>query len=771
MAQPTQGQSQGGSGRPGATACPRAASRGASGSKSRVSAAIGAVFGSRLTIAFVAVAVAAVMVSWVLLPRAVELAPGQLAKRDIDAPRTVVNRVATDKLREDARKAYLRNAPSFSGNYEVNLSYSYMAEEAVDSVFAAVVSANANDPKASAQAVARAAQRLLTEAKGLSVSVDDLAILADLDRAQLDSVKSAAVSLAGDTMREIRITDSNLQAVSSGIPDDLARLGVLAVAIRPASRVVVAALRPNLSLNLAGVEKAADEQAKMVQAVYIHKGQSIIRRGDPATEEQIAILADLGLLGKRGNLLGWIGVVALCATAVAYTSAYIRRFTPRVPSAQGVLALSAVAGLVSLLSSAVLVSVVPDLAPYLAPAAFAAMVISSLVSLEMALVVNLSVAVLVGALMRGDMFAVLVAAAAGACGAYAIPRLRDRTSMTGAALYVGGAIAAVSFIYGSAFGEPAISSRWYLGFVNGIISTVMTLGFLPFFEAIFGAVSPLRLLELSNPGHPLLRRLLLEAPGTYHHSILVGNLAEAAAQAIGADALLVRVGALYHDCGKLKRPYFFAENQLAQANPHDKISPSLSTLIITSHAKDGADLAREFRLPEAVVDIAQQHHGTGLVSFFYYRATESDRDLCVDEKDFRYPGPKPQSREAAIVMLADSTEAAVRALPNPSQWRINNTVKKIVKDKLNDGQLDECELTLKDLNAMETAFMGVLSGVYHERVEYPDLVQKDSPKERQPEVKAVCADSQASQAEMVTEQAHSASGSEGGATPHVSGDS
>ncbi|HAI87841.1 MAG TPA: hypothetical protein DCL63_12710, partial [Firmicutes bacterium] len=210
-------------------------------------------------------------------------------------------------------------------------------------------------------------------------------------------------------------------------------------------------------------------------------------------------------------------------------------------------------------------------------------------------------------------------------------------------------------------------------------------------------------------------------PGTYHHSILVGNLAETAAQAVGADALLVRVGALYHDVGKLKRPYFFVENQFAQANPHDKISPALSTLVITSHAKDGVELARQYRLPKSVIDLIQQHHGTGLVSFFYQRAAENDRDQSVDEKDFRYPGPRPQSREAAIVMLADSVEAAVRAQSDASPWQVQSTVKKVVRGKLADGQLDECDLTLKDLYAIENAFLDVLSGVYHERVEYPDL--------------------------------------------------
>jgi len=688
----------------------------------RVGSKIKAFVGGKAMIALATVAVSSLIIAYAVLPQSVALEVGQFAKRDIESPRTIVNRVATDKLREEARKAYMKSAPNSLENYEISQSYSYMAEESVDAVFESVATEREGDSDKTPQTVARAAAKKLGGAVDtLSLSAADLEGIAQIPKDEFDSVRQVATSLVGRTMREIRITDASLQKVASGIPDDLVRAGLSPQWVKAVSRVVVGALRPNLSLDLAKVEKAAEEQARLVPPVYIQKGQSIIRRGDAATDEQIAVLSDLGLLGSRGSIMGWTGVVALTAMAVAYTAAYVRRFTPGLSSAEGSLALCAVAGIVVLVSASVLVSLVPDFAPYLIPAAFASMVISSLLSLEMAMAVNLSVAALIGIILRGDAFAMLAALAAGAAGAYAVPGLRDRASMTRAVVFVGGAVAAVSVFYGLAFGEPQILSRWYWGFVNGMMSTVMTVGSLPFFESIFGVTSPMRLLELSNPGHPLLRRLLLEAPGTYHHSILVGNLAETAAQAVDADALLVRVGALYHDVGKLKRPYFFVENQFAQANPHDKISPALSTLVITSHAKDGVELAKQYKLPKSVVDLIQQHHGTGLVSFFYQRASENGRDQSVDEKDFRYPGPRPQTREAAIVMLADSVEAAVRAQSDVSPWQVQSTVRKVVRGKLADGQLDECDLTLKDLHAIENAFLDVLSGVYHERVEYPDL--------------------------------------------------
>ncbi|MDP3051779.1 MAG: HDIG domain-containing protein, partial [Eubacteriales bacterium] len=221
-----------------------------------------------------------------------------------------------------------------------------------------------------------------------------------------------------------------------------------------------------------------------------------------------------------------------------------------------------------------------------------------------------------------------------------------------------------------------------------------------------------------------------EAPGTYHHSIIVGNLAEAAADAVGGDSVTVRVGAYYHDVGKIRRPYFFIENQMGAENPHDKIAPGLSTLILTSHVKDGVEMAREQKLPEKIVDIIEQHHGTSIINFFYHKALEQDEKNVVKADDFRYEGPKPQSREAAIVMLADAVEAGVRSLSNPTEGKIEGLVRKIVKDKLDDGQLEECDLNFKDLNRISSAFVRVLTGIFHRRIEYPDAKDVERRKAR-----------------------------------------
>jgi putative nucleotidyltransferase with HDIG domain len=230
-------------------------------------------------------------------------------------------------------------------------------------------------------------------------------------------------------------------------------------------------------------------------------------------------------------------------------------------------------------------------------------------------------------------------------------------------------------------------------------------------------------LELSNPSQPLLRRLLIEAPGTYYHSILVGNLSEAAAEEVEANSLLCRIGAYYHDIGKLKRPYFFKENQITKDNPHDKITANLSALIITSHVKDGIEMARKYKLPSSVINIIHQHHGNTLVAYFYHRALNSEGSEQVTEDKFRYLFPKPQTKEAAIVMLADSVEAYIRSLTEPTQEQVEAGVKKIIRDKLQDGQLEQCDLTLKDLDNIARAFVKVLAGIFHDRIEYPETAK------------------------------------------------
>lgn len=266
------------------------------------------------------------------------------------------------------------------------------------------------------------------------------------------------------------------------------------------------------------------------------------------------------------------------------------------------------------------------------------------------------------------------------------------------------------------------ASRYLVLLANGIVSSVIVVGILPVFEYLFKTVTNISLLELADFNHPLLRRMTLEAPGTYHHSLVVGNLSDAACQAVGANALLARIGAYYHDIGKLSKPGYFSENQGPdlKTSKHDTLSPTMSKLVIMNHVKEGVELAKKYKLNPQLVDFIEQHHGNSLVFYFYRRALEKlDENEEINQEGFRYPGPKPKTKEAAIVLLADSVEAASRTLKEPNAGNIEELVHKVINNKFIDGQLDECDLTLKDLEKISAVFVRILSGIYHSRITYP----------------------------------------------------
>jgi putative nucleotidyltransferase with HDIG domain len=259
--------------------------------------------------------------------------------------------------------------------------------------------------------------------------------------------------------------------------------------------------------------------------------------------------------------------------------------------------------------------------------------------------------------------------------------------------------------------------------ISALISAVLAVGCLPLMESLFSITTQQKLLELSNPNQPLLRMLQIEAPGTYHHSLLVANLAEAAADAVGANALLCRVGAYYHDIGKAKRPMYFKENQMDEVNPHDSMSPQVSAAILAEHVRDGRVMAERDKLPKPIVAIIREHHGTTTMGYFLHRAKQQAEGTGeeVSEEDYRYDGPPPQTRESALVSLADTVEAAVRSLKDHSSDSMQTMIRKLLADRMSDGQLADVPLTIRDFSRIEAAFMHVLGGIYHTRVEYPEL--------------------------------------------------
>lgn len=366
-----------------------------------------------------------------------------------------------------------------------------------------------------------------------------------------------------------------------------------------------------------------------------------------------------------------------------------------------------------------------ELSAYLIPVTIASMLLTILVDLEVGLVFTFSLGVLLGVVNYFDFKLAFITVVAGSLACFSVKEVAHRYRFYRPMLYV--SFAYVVFIY---FSESlklspsgAILSLCGYGLFNGFISTILTIGLLPIFESIFDVSTDITLLELSDLNHPLLKRLSLEAPGTYHHSIIVGNLAEAGAKAIGANTLLARVGAYYHDIGKVEKPEYFVENQMGAKSKHEKLTPSMSALILESHVKEGVETAQEGNLPKSVIDCIQQHHGTTLMRYFYNKALEQGaEEKVIDE--YRYPGPKPRSRETAVIMLADAVEAASRVLEDPKPSRIKSLIKKIVDSKLAAGELSDSNLTFKELSAIQQAFLPVLISVFHPRVEYPEPVEK-----------------------------------------------
>src|SRR5699024_8630372 len=308
-------------------------------------------------------------------------------------------------------------------------------------------------------------------------------------------------------------------------------------------------------------------------------------------------------------------------------------------------------------------------------------------------------------------------------GIILLMNVKDRLTIvrTGLGMAVINCVIVVLFLFLSfeKFSMSVLFTESSLAAAAALLSAILTIGLLPFLETGLGILSDMKLLSLSNPNQPLLRKILTEAPGTYHHSIMVANLSETACEAIGANGLLARVGAYYHDLGKTLRPHYFIENQVSIRNQHNTNEPKESAYIIISHPYVGARMLKEHHLPKEIIDIALEHHGTTLLKYFYYKAKENDENQDIEENDYRYPGPKPQTKESAIVSICDSVEAAVRSLKEPTEEKIEEIVSSIINDRMMDGQLNESPLTLKELEKIHTAVCETLKGIFHSRIQYP----------------------------------------------------
>ncbi len=375
----------------------------------------------------------------------------------------------------------------------------------------------------------------------------------------------------------------------------------------------------------------------------------------------------------------------------------------------------------------------PFILVYTIPLATGSMLAALLIDVHTAIVFTVITSLIGGVWINSPLYSIFVFAS-GLTAAFGVIRCKKRSAIwkAGFAVSLVSVLTALlmTLFRGQLFTVEALMAA-AAAFINGIAVTTLVSALLPVFEYSFKITTDISLLELVDLNQPLMRELLVEAPGTYHHSIMVGTLAETAAEAVGVNPLLARVSAYYHDIGKVKMPDYFIENQLASVSKHDKLAPRMSSLILMSHVKEGVELAKQYKLPPEIIDIIQQHHGTSVQTFFYQKAKDiNNNETPLTEEDFRYPGPKPQSRVAALVLMADAVEAASRVLTDTTPARVSLLVDKIINHCFIDGQLDNCELTFKDIREIRSNFVYLLTSMYHKRVRYPgfDIEHEDTHK-------------------------------------------
>ena len=498
-------------------------------------------------------------------------------------------------------------------------------------------------------------------------------------------------------------------------------------------------ISPNLTLNRQETNRRREVARTQVRPVFfpIEKGAILVRKDEQVTGEDLLKLEALYEGRGRGETLGIIlGFVFFTCFFIAsfyvFSTKNIRKVSPTNKDLLFLL-LILISSLGMARISGVIAEGLMETFPgiplnsyyYFFPVAAGAMLVRIVLNSETALLYSIFVSLLTGFLLNEGIFLPVFYLIGSIVGAHNVARCDQRSQLIKAGLLVGLTnflLIAFQGISTARFFEADILFGLVMGLAGGIVAGMIVVGLAPIVESIFGYTTDIKLLELANLDQPILKEMLMKTPGTYHHSMIVGNLVEAGAKAINVNPLLARVSAYYHDIGKIKKPQYFIENQMAGYNRHDKLTPSMSSLVLVSHVKDGVELAREHKLGNKIIDILRQHHGTRLINFFYQKAKEQEKPGVqeVDERDFRYLGPKPQTKEAGLVMLADAVEAASRTLDDPTPARIKGLVQKIINDIFIDGQLDECELTLKDLNEIAKSFNIILNAIHHHRIEYPD---------------------------------------------------
>lgn len=671
----------------------------------------------KITIALFTFMVIFFICSKSIIPEKYNINEGEIAGFDIKAPRDFQDDMATqveiDKALEGVPTQYTNNPDILS--------------EAIDSIekyFTLAMEIKKSDIDETAKI-----EKFKAEASLTKLVEDDYTNTLKLDETEMKILSEFLITNLSKILSQGITNDE--EAIKKGLADIKKGQVDLDFYIRNdtnltksmkelATNIGITLIKPNLTMDEIHTEELKSQVSRDVERVIIKRNQNIVAKGEVITKTHIYQMTEAGLLhsNSKVDISIYSGVGALVILMEVLVTLFIYNFRKNIYNNNSKLLIIAIIICVNAIF-AVGGNVISG---YLVPAGFAVILMSIIFDPLLAFIITIPSAAIIACVTNFNIEAVIIYLIGAMSGILLSFNVNQRNNF-----FIGGGVIgllngilifSMGLINNNNITQNLINSS--IGLVGGILSAILAIGILPVFEQLFDIITPMKLLELSNPNQALLKKMLFEAPGTYHHSVLVGNLAEAAANEIGANAILTRTGAYYHDIGKIKRPYFFKENQITNDNPHDKITPKLSTLIITSHVKDGMELAEEYKLPGAIKDIIIQHHGTTLVKYFYVMAMNNENEE-VEEASYRYEGPKPNTKESALVMLADSIEAAVRSISAPTSADIEKMLNKIIQDKVDDGQLNDSNLTLKDIEKTKQSFLKVLEGIFHSRIEYPEL--------------------------------------------------
>lgn len=563
---------------------------------------------------------------------------------------------------------------------------------------------------------------------GISLDDDTLRTIVSIPEEEVASFHTAVANLLTSAMED-PVSPDGLKEVRDRILAGNGQSQLTGNARKAAEVLAASLLRTNTPYSGETIERDMHTAAEAVRPVMVRyeSGQRIVGKGEIITPLILNALEEAGALSPVSTYQQVMGIALMVLLLYAMTAYFFAVFRPDITANWRHTATVCLIFLV-FFALARTFAVFADenvLWGYLVPLAMVGMLLAILFDRFTALFMVVIGGAATALVLKGNVYLSVAALLGGIAGVMLVRKVHTREDLMRAAAWVSLVLALVAAVTVTMIKELRfLPLAGLAGLGGGVLSGLLALGAIPVLERLSGILTPMHLLELASPDHPLLKELISKAPGTYSHSVIVGNLAAAAAQEIGADALLARVGSYYHDIGKVKRSSFFVENQPHGRNSHEHIKPNLSALVISSHVKEGVEMAKEHRLPREIVDIIRQHHGTTLIRYFYARALEEGQE-GVNESGFRYPGERPRSKEAALVMLADAVEATAKSLEKPSAVKLEQVARSIIGERLEDGQLADTSLTLGDLEKITLEFTRILSGMYHERVEYPVLLKKE----------------------------------------------